>query len=178
MPSKPTLANELKQLIAQQGLEPFLETTRVSVALLSSDGDLISSNPAFEDLKQISPNANTFREIVASVARTEFDRLLRVVMHDHKLIQSDLDFDLENQPRRYSCLFIPLEDGRVLFFGEPALTSFDPPENYQRLMQNFQRVNAELKENSAGFGKKANGIGGCDCPSERGVAYRFPDLAR
>jgi diguanylate cyclase (GGDEF)-like protein len=146
LPSKPTFASELKQLIAQQGLEPFLESTRVSVVLLSSNGDLISSNPAFEDLKQISPNANTFREIVASVARTEFEGLFRNLQREHKTIRSDLDFGLENQPHRYSCLFIPLEDGRVLFFGEPALTSFDLSEKYQRLLRDFQRVDSELKE--------------------------------
>ncbi len=154
MPSKPTLANELKQLIAQQGLEPFLETRHVSVALLSSDGRLISSNPAFEGLKQISPDANTFREIVTAVARAEFDRLFQEIKRDQKMIQSDLDFGLENQPRRYSCLFIPLEDGRVLFFGEPVLTSFDLPERYQRLMQDFQRVNEELKETQQALERK------------------------
>jgi len=154
LPSKPTLANELKQLIAQQGLEPFLEATRVSVALLSSDGHLISSNPAFEGLKQISPDANTFREIVAPVARTEFDGLFRNLQREHKTIRSDLDFGLEDQPRRYSCLFIPVEDGGILFLGEPVLTSFDLPEKYQRLLQNFQRVNAELKETQQALGRK------------------------
>ncbi|HEY9153161.1 MAG TPA: diguanylate cyclase [Anaerolineales bacterium] len=146
MPSKFIAANELNKMVSQQGLEPFLESTRVSVALLSSDGHLVSTNPAFEGLKQILPNANTFREIVASVARTEFDRLLQSVKLDHKAIQSDLDFGLESQPRRYTCLFVPLEDGRVLFFGEPVFTMFDLPEKYQRLIQNFERVNAELKE--------------------------------
>ena len=146
MPSKPIVANELNQLISQQGLEPFLESTRVSVALLNPDGDWISSNPAFEGLKQILPNANTFREIVTSVARTEFDGLFQNIKREHKVIQSDLDFGLENQPRRYACLFIPLEDGRVLFFGEPVLPGFDLSKKYQRLIQDFQRVNVELRE--------------------------------
>jgi len=154
LPSKLTLANELNQLISQQGLEPFLESTRVLVALLSSGGDVISFNPALEGLKQILPNANTFREVVAPGARTEFDRLLHDVTHDHKVIRNDLDFGLENQPRRYSCLFIPLKDGRVLFFGEPVFTAFDLPEKYQRLIQNFQLVNAELKETQQALERK------------------------
>ena len=146
MPSKPIVANELNQLISQQGLEPFLESRRVSVALLNPDGDWMSYNAAFEVLKQISPDANTFREIVTSLAQTEFDRLFQDLKREHKVIQSDLDFGLENQPRRYACLFIPLEDGRVLFFGEPVLTPFDLAEKYQRLLRDFQRIDAELKE--------------------------------
>ncbi len=146
MPSKLTVATELNKLISQQGLEPFLEFTRVSVALLNSDGDVISTNPSFEGLRKISPNANVFREIVSSVAQAKFDRLFQEVSREHKVIQSDLDFGLEIQPSRYACLFIPLEDGGVLFFGEPVFTPFDLPEKYQRLLQNFQRVNAELRE--------------------------------
>ena len=146
MPSKPIVVNELNQLISQQNLEPFLESTRVLVVLLNPDGDWISCNPAFEVLKQILPNTNTLRDIMTPIARTEFDGLFQNVKREHKVIQSDLDFGLEDQPRRYACLFIPLEDGRILFFGEPVLTAFDLSEKYQRLLQDFQHVNAELRE--------------------------------
>jgi len=154
LPSKPIVATELHELISQKGLEPFLESTRVSVALLNSDGCLILSNPAFEDLKRILPDANTLREIVTSAAQTGFDQLFQNIKREHKVIQSDMDFGLESQPRRYSCLFIPLEDGRVLFFGEPVFTPFDLPEKYQRLIQNFQRVNTELRESQEALERK------------------------
>ena len=80
------------------------------------------------------------------MGRIEFDRLFEKIKLDRKAAQSDLDFGLESRPRRYSCLFVPLKDGRVLFFGEPVFTEFDLPEKYHRLTQNFQRINAELQE--------------------------------
>ena len=146
LPSKSIVANELSELISRQGLEPFLAMTRVSVALLGAEGNLISSNLALGELKQLSPHASAFREIVASAARDEFDRSFQEVKRGHKVTQSDLDFGPENQLRRYTCLFVPLEDGRVLFFGEPVVTAFDLSEKYQDLIQNFQRVEAELRE--------------------------------
>jgi len=154
LPSKSVFVNELNKLISQQGLELFLESTHVLVALLSFDGDLISSNPAFEGLRRILPNAGTFRKTVTSGARTEFDRLFREAKHDHQVIRGDLDFGLESQPRRCTCLFVPLEDGRVLFFGEPVFTALDLPEKYQHLIQNFERVNAELKETQQALERK------------------------
>ena len=154
MPSKPFVANELNQLISQQSLELFLKSTGVLVALLNPDGNWISCNLAFEGLKQILPNANIFREIVTSVARTQFDRLFRNLKREHKAIQSDLDFGLEDQPHRYACLFIPLDDGHVLFFGEPVFTASDLSEKYQRLIQDFKRVNAELQETQQALERK------------------------
>ena len=154
MPPKSIFANELNKLISQQGLEPFLESTHVSVALLSLEGDLISSNPAFEGLRQILPTAGAFSKTITSGARTEFDRLLQEAKRDHKAIRSDLDFGLESQPPQYTCLFVPLEDGRVLFFGEPVFTASDLPEKYQRLIQKFERVNAELKETQRALERK------------------------
>ncbi|MFZ1040719.1 MAG: diguanylate cyclase [Anaerolineales bacterium] len=158
MPSKPIVTNELNQLISQQDLGSFLESTCVVVALLNADGDWISCNPAFEGLKQILPNADTFREIVTPVAQTEFDGLFQNMKRERKAIQSDLDFGLEDQPRRYACLFIPLEGGRVLFFGEPVLTTSDLSEKYGRLLQDFQHVNAELRETQQALQRKQKEI--------------------
>jgi len=154
LPSKSIVVNELNELISHQGLEPFLEMTQVLVALLASDGNLITSNPASEELKQDSPNASTFREIVVPAARNEFDQSFQEAKHEHKIVQSMLDFGLENPRRRYICLFVPLEDGRVLFFGEPMFTASDLPEEYQRLIQNFQRIDAELKETRQALERK------------------------
>ena len=154
MPPKFITSNELNKLISQEGLAPFLAETRVSVALLGSDGHLISFNPAFEALKQALPNAGALREIVVSAGRSQFDKLYEKLKFDRKSVQGDLDFGLENQPRRYACLFVPLKDGRVLFFGEPVFTAFDLPEKYQRLMQNFQRLEEELKETQQALAKK------------------------
>jgi diguanylate cyclase (GGDEF)-like protein len=154
LPHKFTPASELNKLISQVGLEQFLATTRVTVALLTIDGHLISFNPAFEALKQISPQANTFQEMLLSMGRSEFDKLFEKIKLDRMVAQSDLDFGLEGQPRRYSCLFIPLKDGHVLFFGEPVFTAFDLPEKHQRLMQNFQHLEEELKETQQALERK------------------------
>jgi len=152
--SKLASLHDLNKLIFQHGLEPFLKTTRVLVALLDSDGRLLASNAALEGLTQTLPSMNALREIVVPPARTEFDRLFHEATGERRVTQSDLDLGLESQPRRHTCLFVPLEDGRVLFFGEPVDLTSDLIDSYQRLAQDFQHVQAELSETKQALEKK------------------------
>ncbi len=151
---KRTSTNELNKRISEEGLKPFLARTNVLFALLSSDGKLISYNPAFTALKQTLPKTNTFRELVLPVELAEFDRLFGRIKPGRKVVEMDLEFGQESQPRRYSCLFIPLKDGHILFFGEPVVPENDLPEKYQRLMKNYKRLKAKLKENRQALQKK------------------------
>lgn len=146
MPSKTKAPKELLALVAQYGLEPFLESTRSLVAVLGSDGRLTSSNAALDDLQRTLSDAAKLREFVSPASRSDFERLLKKAHQDRKQVQGQLDFGLESQPERYACLLIPLSDGRFIFFGEPVFTAFDLPDKDQRLIENFQRVNAELQE--------------------------------
>ncbi len=146
MASKTKAEKELLALVAQYGLESFLESTRSLVVVLSPGGKRISSNAAFDALQRTLSDADDLREFLTPASRPDFERMLDETRHTHKQVQDQLDFGLENQPRRFACLLVPLSDGRVLFFGEPVFTAFDLPEKYQRLIENFQRVNAELRE--------------------------------
>lgn len=154
MPSKAKAAKELSALVAQYGLEPFLESTRSLVAVLNSNGGLTSSNAAFDALKRTLSGAAELRDFLTPASRPDFERLLAEARQTQGQVQGQLDFGLEHQPRRFACLLIPLPDGRILFFGEPVFTAFDLPEKYQRLIENFQRVNDELRETLRDLNRK------------------------
>jgi len=149
-----TISDELNKLVSRDGLKPFLTMTRVLVALLSSDGHLVLSNPAFDMLKQTLPGVDSLRGMAVSGTQDEVDRLFERIKHTLETTQTDMDFGSENQPRRYSCLFVPLKDGRVLFFGEPVFTAYDLPDKYQRLMKNFEHIDGELKDTRQALERK------------------------
>ncbi len=144
MPSK--AKKELLALVAQHGLDSFLESTRTLVGVLDSDGRMTSSNAAFDALKRTLSDGEELREFVAPASRPDFERMLSEARQTRKQIQGQLDFGHETQPRRYACLLVPLSAKRILFFGEPVFTAFDLPEKYQRLIENFHHVNDELRE--------------------------------
>ncbi len=154
MPSKTKSDKELIALVAQYGLASFMESTRTLMALLNPDGRLVSSNPAFDALRRTLSNAAAFREFVSPASQPEFERSFRDARRTHKMNEGQLDFGPEDQPRRFACLLIPLEDGRILFFGEPVFTAFDLPEKYQRLIKNFERVNTELRDTKRSLERK------------------------
>jgi diguanylate cyclase (GGDEF)-like protein len=154
LPSKPKARNELIDLVVRHGLEPFLATTRVLVILLDPNGEVITSNQAFEALKQGLPGARALREFLAPSAQPEFDRSFRALGRERKAGQAQLDFGPENQPGRYDCLFVPLGDGRLLLFGERVFTALDLPEKQQRLLESHERVRAELEKVKRTLGNK------------------------
>jgi diguanylate cyclase (GGDEF)-like protein len=146
LPLKSKLANELITLVAKHGLEPFLESTRVLIVLLDPNGKPVLSNPAFDAIRQILPEAATLMEFLSADVQAEFERSFQVARSDHKEAHTQLDFGSEGGGGRYDCLLIPLEDGRALFFGEPVFTALDLPEKYQRLIESHEQVKAELAE--------------------------------
>ncbi|HUH95831.1 MAG TPA: diguanylate cyclase [Anaerolineales bacterium] len=154
LPSKRTSEGELNQLISQQGLVPFLETTQVLVGLLSAEARLVLANPALAGWKSALSGPEDFQQLVVPSARAGFDQLLREARQKHQVLQGELDLGLEKQPQRCRCLFVPLEDGRVLFFGEPAGLAFDLTEKYQRLLQRFEEASAELTETRRALERK------------------------
>lgn len=154
MPAKPKSAPELTNLVAQHGLAPFLNSTRTLVAVLDSGGAVISSNPAFEAIKQGAAGAVALREFLPPSAQPDFDKLFRGLSRERKASQAQLDFGPEKQPARYDCLFVPLEDGRLLLFGERVFTALDLPEKQQRLFEDHERMRAELEEVKRSLEKK------------------------
>jgi diguanylate cyclase (GGDEF)-like protein len=145
---------ELINLVAQYGLGPFLKSTRNLVVLLDSNGGVVSANQAFGALSQGAPEAGGLRDFLPPSAQPDFDKLFRRLGRERRPGQTQLDFGPEKQPARYDCLFVPLEDGRLLLFGERVFTALDLPEKQQRLLESHDRIRAELEEVKRTLGNK------------------------
>ncbi len=129
MPSNPKPENGLITLITQHGLETFLQSSHLLVGLLDSNGKVELSNPAFDSLKKIMPEATTLREIVLPAAQKEFDNILFYTRKTNKATQTKLELGSQAQPGLYDCMFIPLEAGGFLFFCEPIARAEDEFES-------------------------------------------------
>jgi diguanylate cyclase (GGDEF)-like protein len=138
LPPNPNSPSELVTLIAQHGLEPFLQSSHTLVGLLDSYGGVILSNPAFEALIKTKPGVTKFRELVATSAQKEFDNILVYTRSKNKATQTKLEFGEQVLHNQFDCMFIPLDAGGFLFFCEPVLTEGEE----SRLKQ----LEAELKK--------------------------------
>ena len=107
MGTKSAVSRELIQLIAQHGLEPFLESSRVLAALLDPNGEPLSSNPAFGAL-------------TAGDGGDEVERWIEAARGGHAPSRGQFELGGEGEGGRFDCLLIPLDDGRLLFLAEPV----------------------------------------------------------
>lgn len=146
MPSKPKAANDLHTLVAKHGLKPFLDSTRTLVVLLNSQCKPVSSNAAFGPFKKTQSGSSAMKDYVAASAQTEFDRLLQDAKQSNQPTRGKLDLDLGDQHRvEYDCLFIPLEDDRLLFFAEPGSSEAVIQEKYRQLLETLSKTKDELQ---------------------------------
>ncbi len=142
---KSKVEEEMLELIARHGLEPFLQFTRLLVALMDSSGDVIASNPAFESLGAAIPNAKTISDYMHPAVWRDFDKMLRAASRDRAVARGRLELEASGR-RLYDALLVPLEDGRLLLFAEPSATGTDVPEKYRGLAADLEQVRAELED--------------------------------
>jgi diguanylate cyclase (GGDEF)-like protein len=136
--------NELISLVAQHGLEPFLQSAHVLVGLIDLNGKVELSNPAFDDLKKTLPSATTLREFVSPTSQVEFDKLLQYTRRLNKVTQTILEFGLQAQPEQFDCMFVPLEADRFLFFCEPVSKSVEGSK-VQELEAELDKIKSTLE---------------------------------
>lgn len=120
MPADPE-RNELTQLatlFAQYGVESFLEETSLLVGLLDQDGSLLSSNRAFEALRQTHPDQTHLKSFLSSASEALLDRLLSAALQKRIRTKGGLEFVSESRHDNYMCLFVPLPGQRVLLIAE------------------------------------------------------------
>ena len=118
MPAKPEGFQQLEQMFAQYGVETFLESTRALVAILDSEGKLLSWNPSFEERKQHLADVSLARDVLASSSKLVFDEFLTNTLRERMRRTTNLEFIGEDQSN-FSTWFIPLPDKRILFIAEP-----------------------------------------------------------
>ena len=118
MPASDEASAELVELFARYGVEPFLESTSLLVALLDKDGDLLSWNPSFDWLKQALPDKKGLTDFLAPSSRASFRELHSTALRQRIRTLGRLEFAHEEHGAGYSSLFIPLPEQRVLFIAE------------------------------------------------------------
>jgi len=145
---KPEASSELSRLFAQYGVEPFLESTSLLVALLEKDGELISWNPAFDSLKQTLPDGTRLKDFLAPSSAALFEELLVNAIRGRARILGNLWFAHEDRSGGFVSLFVPLPGRRVLFIAEPVSAATDleaVTAELQHTKQVLMRRETEIK---------------------------------
>jgi diguanylate cyclase (GGDEF)-like protein len=109
--------SELTGLFAQYGVEPFLESTSLLVAILDKDGNLLSWNPAFEALQQTHDKTN-LKDFLSPPSQDLLTRLFSTTLGQRIRTKGGLEFVGEARNDSFMCLFIPMPGEQVLFIGE------------------------------------------------------------
>jgi diguanylate cyclase (GGDEF)-like protein len=110
--------SDLRTLFSQYGVEPFLESTSLLVALLDKDGGLLSWNPALAARKEIRSEKTSLKEFLSPASEDVFDRLLSTTLNKRTRTQGGLEFPGKDRNDSFMCLFIPMPEQRVLLIAE------------------------------------------------------------
>ena len=127
--------NQLATLFAQYGVESFLESTGLLVALLDQEGRLLSWNPAFDSHKTAYPDKKYLKKFLSSPSEGLFDRLLSTTLDKRIRTKGELEFMGKVHNDNFMCLLIPMPEQRVLFIAELVT-----------LASALEAVTAELQE--------------------------------
>lgn len=110
--------SELTDLFAQYGVEPFLESTNLLVALLDKDGNLLSWNPAFQALQETHRDETNLTGFLSAPSEELFARLFSTALGQRIRTRGGLEFVGEAHNDNFMCLFIPMPAQQVLFIAE------------------------------------------------------------
>ena len=147
MPDKHQTSRQLTVLFARYGIESFLESTSLLVALLEKNGELLSWNPAFDSIKKTRPDKTYLKDFLASSSLNAFEVFFLEAKRERARSQGNLEFVYEGRSNNLACLFVPLPGERVLFIAEPgtANTLDAVSAELQTTKERLQRKETELK---------------------------------
>jgi diguanylate cyclase (GGDEF)-like protein len=109
---------QLAALFAQYGVDAFLESTGLLVALLDQQGRVLSRNPAFDAIQTDHIDKKPLQDFLSSASEDLFERLLSTAVETRTRTKGGLEFKGEARNDNFMCLFIPLSDQGVLFIAE------------------------------------------------------------
>lgn len=147
MPDKHKTSKELTVLFARYGIESFLESTSLLVALLEKDGELLSWNPAFDSFRKTLPDKTHMKDFLSSASQVSFKDLLMDATRNRARVRGNLEFE-QGSKSSLACLFVPLPGERTLFIAEPDNSTKDVnaiAAELQTAQQRLQRKETELK---------------------------------
>ena len=106
----------LAEIITTKDVETIFNTIHAMVALVESDGMLVSWNSAFEACKKISPSAVNLNELFSPNDKSLLYGKLTNRMPGHWAVE--FPSGGSGASKYCECVFIPMDNGRVLFIAE------------------------------------------------------------
>ena len=126
---------KLEQLISPNNLVGLFDNIHAMIALVQSDGVLISWNHAFEEIKSLSSSINKLEDIFSEKDRPLVISKLAFASHDNWIAEVFLN---EATLVVCDCTLIPMANGNSLFIAETV--DSDPA-----VQQTIERLNRQVK---------------------------------
>jgi len=126
---------KLEQLISPNNLVGLFDNIHAMIALVQSDGVLISWNHAFEEIKNPSASINKLEDIFSEKDRSLVSSKLAFASHDNWIAEVVLN---EANLVVCDCTLIPMANGNSLFIAETV--DSDPA-----VQQTIERLNRQVK---------------------------------
>ena len=126
---------KLEQLISPNNLVGLFDNIHAMIALVQSDGVLISWNHAFEEIKNSSASINKLENIFSEKDRSLVISKLAFASHDNWIAEVFLN---EATLVVCDCTLIPMANGNSLFIAETV--DSDPA-----VQQTIERLNRQVK---------------------------------
>lgn len=132
---------KLAETIATQDVETIFETIHAMVALVESDGTLVSWNSAFDACNKTSPSAVNLNELFSQNDKSLLHGKLTNGMLNHWAVEFPLG---GSETSKYcDCIFIPIENGRVLFIAERMESDIALQEMIEQLKRRVKLFQVE-----------------------------------
>lgn len=122
---------KLAETIATQDVEIIFETIHAMVALVDSDGTLVSWNSAFEACNKTTPAAVNLNELFAANDKSLLHGKLSNGTVNHWAVE--FPFGGNGSSKYCDCIFIPTDNGRILFIAERMESDIALQEMIERL---------------------------------------------
>lgn len=135
--------------VALHGLGPFLDSTRMLVALIDADAQILAANPAFERLVSGAGPVPTVVDLITPEQRERASRLLDIAKRDQTPERGHFDFGLGVSSAGYNCLFVPADQGTILLFGEPIMADADLVSANEGLAVELDAARTQLADKTA-----------------------------
>jgi len=126
---------KLEQLISPNNLAGLFDNIHAMIALVQSDGVLISWNHAFEEIKSLSSSINKLEDIFSEKDKSLVISKLAFASHDNWIAEVFLN---EATLVVCDCTLIPMANGNSLFIAETV--DSDPA-----VQQTIERLNRQVK---------------------------------
>jgi diguanylate cyclase (GGDEF)-like protein len=138
--AKPEEFRQLSGWFARYGVDEFLEFTNSLVTILDEDGRFLSWNLSMEKFKRNLSGARHMHDFLSYPSQILFDEFLKNTKQERLRKQANLEFSCENRWGDFSCLFIPLPEGRVLFIAE----RIHPIRDLQTISAELEKIKRSL----------------------------------